>query len=261
MNWSAFFHQLIRFTRLRSSTRMRVAFFWLLAIATFLVVLPSKAQSPGVMDNFSSPVPMLPASGERLPELPQNAVEFVTPQTNYNQTINQTPTGVSRQPQYWVIVNSSEPQLLMATKQIEPTAYFRSIQGRTIIQAGVFSTSVNADTRARQLVFMGIPAVQVINSQTGQIISYNPGNPNPPRPQPQPSQAYFVVIPGGREELPGIENKIRQNIGQNLNIMRRHQPRGWHVAVGPFRDRYEAEQWHRNLKNLGFGNARVYYGR
>lgn len=290
MNRSALSHQFIVFTRLRQRRSVRVMMFWLTAIATFLVVLPSKAQSPSAMDGLT-PQPTLPPSMEQLPAVPQNANDFVIPQAGNNGVNNlinnqvdnqfqynsiyqsnyqsnyQTPMGGQGRSQYWVVVNGSESQLMAVVKQVEPTAYYRAIQGKTMIQAGVFSTPANADTRARQLVFQGIPGVQVINAQTGQVFAYTPdnsGNPGNPNPQPstprQKSKFYFVAIPAPANDLPAIENRIRQQTGENINIIRRNQPRGWHLAIGPFRDRNQAEQWNSYVKSIGLGNARVYYG-
>jgi len=69
------------------------------------------------------------------------------------------------------------------------------------------------------------------------------------------------VIPGRSQDLPIIEDKIRRNIGQSAAILQRNQPLGSHIAVGRFTQRTQAEQWNSYLRNLGFGNARVYYGK
>ncbi len=74
-----------------------------------------------------------------------------------------------------------------------------------------------------------------------------------------PENAYFVVIPAARTELPTIARKVRQLGVAEVNIFQRENPRGSHVAVGPFMQRGLAEQWNTYLKKAGF-DARVYYG-
>ena len=78
------------------------------------------------------------------------------------------------------------------------------------------------------------------------------------------SSYYYVAIPARSSDLPAIEDRIRRNLGQslgNISVLRRDSPRGTHIAVGPFTERGLAEQWNAAIKNVGLGNARVYYGR
>ncbi len=73
--------------------------------------------------------------------------------------------------------------------------------------------------------------------------------------------AYYVVIPTDVANLALLGQDIQQQIGNNATAFMRTQPRGAHIAVGSFTDRSQAEQWNNFLKNLGYGNARVYYGK
>ena len=49
------------------------------------------------------------------------------------------------------------------------------------------------------------------------------------------SKNYYVVIPAGGEDIFALRNQINRNVGQNnIEVVAREQPRGPHVAVGPF---------------------------
>ena len=172
---------------------------------------------------------------------------------------------------YLVYVDGSDFQTLQAIRQIEPSAYIREYQGRSIIQSGVFNRVSNAQQRVNELQSRGIYNARIISFANGQQIDAGNGsfrgdrnNINPPKQ----ASRYYVVIPTTREQLPAIAEQIRQNLaqfsqdlGRTGGVLERTQPRGPHVAVGPFSDQFQAGEWNKYLRNLGYRNARVYYGK
>jgi hypothetical protein len=172
---------------------------------------------------------------------------------------------------YLVYVDGSDFQTLQAIRQIEPSAYIRQFQGRNVIQSGVFNRVSNAQQRVSELQSRGIYSARIISFSNGQEINAgNRGfvgdrtNRNPPRQ----ASRYYVAIPTTPEQLPAIAAQVRQNLarfsqdlGRAGGVLERTQPRGPHVAVGPFSDRFQAEEWNKYLRNTGYGNARVYYGK
>ncbi|WP_341526621.1 hypothetical protein WKK05_29410 [Nostoc sp. UHCC 0302] len=176
---------------------------------------------------------------------------------------------------YFVYVDSSDSQTLQKVRRIEPRAYIRQYQGRNVIQSGVFSRASNAEQRVRELQSSGIYRAQIVGFADGQerptSSYYSPspsyyGSDNSStsyyRADPVRQEArYFVIIPAKLDQLPAIADRIRQNLGQTGGVFERSKPRGPHVAVGPFSERFQAEQWNNYLRDLGYGNARVYYGK
>jgi hypothetical protein len=172
---------------------------------------------------------------------------------------------------YLVYVDGSDFQTLQAIRRIEPSAYIRQYQGRNIIQSGVFNRVSNAQQRVNELQSRGIYNARIISIANGQEIDVGDRgfvgdrrNINANRPVSR----YYVVIPTTSEQLSAIAAQIRQNLGrfsqdlgQSGGIIERTQPRGPHVAVGPFSDRFQAGEWNKYLRNIGYGNARVYYGK
>ncbi|MEH2350980.1 MAG: hypothetical protein V7K55_23845 [Nostoc sp.] len=214
--------------------------------------------------------------------LPNNQVEqnFQPPQQLPNNQFEQNfqppqPTQFSQYNQnferYLVYVDSSDSQTLQAIRQIEPSAYIRQYQGRNVIQSGVFNRVSNAQQRVNELQSRGIYSARIISFGNGQEIDVgNRGfvgdrsNINPPK---QVSR-YYVAIPTTQEQLSAIGSQVRQNLarfsqdlGQSGGVLERTQPRGPHVAVGPFSNRFQAEEWNKYLRNIGYRNARVYYGK
>ncbi|MTJ09859.1 MULTISPECIES: hypothetical protein [unclassified Anabaena] len=203
----------------------------------------------------------IPTSQQSLPLVqPMQPVEYNNPN---NQNFER----------YFVYVDSSDSQTLQRVKQIESSAYIRNYEGRKIIQSGVFNGQVNALRRVRELESQGIYGARIVNSSNGevrvnnstQVASYNPYEYNqqssPINNQQVRGKFYYVVIPNHTNNLVALGTEIRQKVNSNINVFRRNQPRGAHIAVGPFSDRSEAEQWNSYLKNSGYGNARIYYGR
>ncbi|MEH2066514.1 MAG: hypothetical protein V7K50_30325 [Nostoc sp.] len=173
---------------------------------------------------------------------------------------------------YLVYVDGSDSQTLQQIRQIEPSAYIRQYQGRNVIQSGVFNRVSNAQQRVSELQSRGIYNARIISFGNGQEIDTGNsrglvGDRNNIIATRSVSR-YYVAIPTTSQQLPAIAAQIRQNIaqfsqglGQSGGVLERTQPRGPHVAVGPFPDRFQAEEWNKYLRNLGYRNARVYYGK
>ncbi|MEH2411601.1 hypothetical protein [Nostoc sp.] len=175
---------------------------------------------------------------------------------------------------YLVYVDGSDLQTLQQIRRIEPSAYIRQYQGRNVIQSGVFNKVSNAQQRVSELQSRGIYSARIISFANGQEIGVgsrdfvgdrnNRNNISATRPVSR----YYVAIPTTSEQLPAIAAQIRQNLarfsqdlGRSGAVLERTQPRGPHVAVGPFSDRFQAEEWNKYLRNIGYRNARVYYGK
>jgi hypothetical protein len=172
---------------------------------------------------------------------------------------------------YLVYVDGSDFQTLQEIRRIEPTAYVRQYQGRNVIQSGVFSRVSNAQQRVSELQSRGIYSARISSFANGQEI--DPGNrgfvgDRSNRNFTRQSSRYYVAIPTTSEELSAIASQVRQNLarfsqdlGRSGGVLERTQPRGPHVAVGPFSNRFQAEEWNKYLRNVGYRNARVYYGK
>ncbi len=192
---------------------------------------------------------------------------------NYNQKFGR----------YLVYVNDDSAQRLQQVRLVEPKAYIQEYQGHSVIQAGAFSREYNAQQRVGQLRSYGINRTQIISFSNGEGRPYSYSGEGRPysysgdysysgegRPysysgyddgRNSSKSYYYVTIPAKSEELPLIESRIKQSLGLNTGVISRDHPLGSHVAVGPFTQQSDAEQWNNFLRHQGFSNARVYYGR
>ncbi|MFQ4143104.1 SPOR domain-containing protein [Chlorogloeopsis sp. ULAP02] len=233
------------------------------------------AQQPAVYDGVppQPPLPFVPGGNQVLPppqinngnhpifqQNPSPPVYIHGQEYPQYQAVPFPPTRHNSQnfERYLVYVDSNNPQTLQQIRLIEPTAYMRNFEGRSVIQVGIFSQASNAQQRIQQLAASGINQGRIASFANGQE---TPTNLNIKNSQTANSKYYYVAIPAKSQDIPSITNQIRSNIAQRPTVSTRTQPRGSHVAVGPFSDRTIAEQWSRYLQSLGFGNARVYYGR
>jgi hypothetical protein len=158
---------------------------------------------------------------------------------------------------YFVYVDSDDYQTLQRVRRIEPSAYIRQYRGRSVIQSGIFNRQSNAQERVRELESYGVRNARVVSFNNGrEIQSFNARGNSTNR-----TNRYYVVIPGKTQDLPTISDTIIRNVGNSNLIQERQQPRGPHVAVGPFAERSEAQRWNKYMHELGFGNARVFYNR
>ncbi|MDJ0674052.1 MAG: SPOR domain-containing protein [Calothrix sp. MO_167.B42] len=208
---------------------------------------PATAQMYEGVSNF--PSPQLNDNIDQSAESNQGYIEFnAIPSTQYPQSFDR----------YMVYVDSNNFQTLQQVRQVEPTAFVRQFQRRYIIQAGVFSNPANAQRRIRQLATYGVNNTRIFSPNQRREI---PNNDAIGGMNQQVSRYYYVAIPSNAEDVTRIANRIQQETGFYRGISASNNGRGHYVAVGPFARRADAHKWNDHLHNMGFGNARVYYGR
>ncbi len=96
-----------------------------------------------------------------------------------------------------------------------------------------------------------------------QIPSLNSANTIPNEPgirysDDVPNNAFYLVIPGSRSDLPQMRERVILLGARQDSVLEREAPRGPHVLVGPFVDRSAASRWNRFLRDFGM-NSRVYF--
>lgn len=200
-------------------------------------------------------------------QIPKNS-QFLAQRTQQVQPgeLNQYNRNFER---YFVYVDSSDVQVLQRVQQVENNAYIRNYNGRNVIQSGVFHQQSNAEIRVRELELNGVFGAKIVNAanleitpnNSGQQTAYNNNQNKPNNYQPKARKYYYIVIPSHSNNLRSFGTEIRQKISANINVFMRTQPRGAHIAIGPFSDKSEAEIWNSYFQNSGYGNARVYYGK
>jgi hypothetical protein len=172
---------------------------------------------------------------------------------------------------YRVDVFSDNPVSLSQVRQLEPEAFIRR---DGVIQAGIFVNLSNAQSRVRALAEQGIRARVAriaASGDAGLISSEGFSSDRSFRENSEEfaardtetssrGRAYFVVIPGSRNDLPDIADRVMQLGVRRDAVYERSGPRGPHVAVGPFDERGKADRWSNYLRSVGM-DARVYFGR
>ncbi|MFM7470662.1 MAG: hypothetical protein ACKO5P_04040 [Nodosilinea sp.] len=79
-------------------------------------------------------------------------------------------------------------------------------------------------------------------------------------PAPNPTNApYYVVIPTGEDNLPGLRAQVIQLGTPADRVQQRTAPQGPHIAVGPFADLGLANRWNNFYRDAGLANSRVYF--
>jgi len=231
----------------------------LLAQQTVIDTLPPPPDTSVVPDNQQTLPQLQPGQIE---QYESNTVPYPSTENQYQQNPlifqpsqpNQYSQNFER---YFVYVDGDDYQTLQRVRQVEPEAYIRQYRGRSVIQSGVFNRQFNAQQRVRELESYGIRGARVVSFTNGQEIqSFNPSSNSTNR-----TNRYYVIIPGTTQDLPAISDKIIRNSGYSSLVQERQRPLGPHVAVGPFAERGDADRWNKYMRELGFGNARVYYSR
>ena len=246
----------------------RLIFFPVL-LGTFLVGLPKVTMAQ------VSPVI------EELPPLPDRPLPNPSPNSQPPNSTFSNPSSANLY-RYRVFIDGTNPSLRARVRTFIPDAFIP--RGRGVIQVGAFREEdrFKAELRLQELAARGITA-RIVDANTGQSVSFsgnqsvsnnpfgqpNPGFNNPPFPNTFPSNntddnspsnasPYFVIIPGGLEDLPNIAGQVA-NLGISQELIRqREAPRGPHVIVGPFSDRGLAQQWENYLRDADL-DARVHF--
>ena len=236
-------HRLTRhFGQAVSSLGLRSQFVGFWAIVSLTSAVVGQAQQV---------VPLPPPPTVSVPALTNAPLSTNSTATPGGETVFLAP--INRQSasgQYTVYVNGDSSYLLQQVRAIEPTASIQRYQGQAIIQARTFDD----ETSARRLI-------AALNAQ-GIIAEMTMGN---AEITAAPSKVvttsrYLVVVPGSREELPTLaERVIRMGIRQEA-IQEKNAPLCPHLEIGPFAQHSDAKKISQFLNGGGF-DSRVYYSR
>jgi hypothetical protein len=206
-----------------------------------------------------------------LSEAKIGATAPLPPPPNPQQRKPPQPTSSSRNNLYRVWIPGANPWVLNKVRSIEPGAFVRRSQG--VIQAGLFTDPNRAKTRIKQLTSLGfkgkittlplfksnsyskVPKSAPVSTSTTSISVINRNLKLIPH-----SKYYFVVVPGGDAELATIEARLLGSGIEQQAVLIRDQPLGFHIALGPFEERQEAESWSKYLRKKGM-DARVHFDR
>ncbi len=219
------------------------------AIAQTLSPLPTLQQFPQQLPQQPQPLPQL--------AVPQQQAPFADPGPSPWFDVPPVPPYLPPLPsskRYVVYIPTNNPIVLAQVRLIEPEAFIKDLDGRTVIQAGMFVNNSNAYRRARELeLLVGIrSAIGTIDSMpqpvAGASDSVTPlGISNP----------YFVIIPGNSNDFSRITNQLTTAGIASQEISIRTLPFGPHLAIGPYPDRITAQQESGYIRNFGI-EARVY---
>lgn len=129
------------------------------------------ATSPTQAQVFSSPVAIAQTVVETLPSPPLNKSTsqdevFVPRDLDFRVPLPIT----QKAGNYLVYIDNTNPIQLEQVKQIIPTAFRRQLQGKYVIQAGVFSKELNATSLAQKLQYQGI-SPRIFNLTTAKEIT------------------------------------------------------------------------------------------
>jgi hypothetical protein len=187
-----------------------------------------------------SSAPGIPASNERVYSAPGSW---------------QSSSGV-----YRVIVESSDPFILQQVRFVKPDAFIQTLNGRRVIQAGIFSNEANARQQANLLASQGIASGIVGGGYNSGVGSggYNSGGIGMP-PQVNAPRGYYAIVPSSQRELSQLRFRATQLGVPNNAVYLRSRPLGPHMAIGPYSNARDAEKLSSYLRSRGNLDSRVHF--
>lgn len=174
------------------------------------------------------------------------------------------PTFTAQPTGFYVVYSEEDSPLNFArVQQIVPNAVRRQVGDRSVIQIGAFESESEAQQWMRGLAAQGIRTrVGLISSgNTAQAPLATSRYLNDSELTHSYTRGYYVVIPSNREALNPLVDRVAQMVGGQVQVQPRIAPFGPHIAVGPLRDRAEAERWSLMIRNSGLRNTRVFFSR
>lgn len=145
---------------------------------------------------------------------------------------------------HWVYVNGDSPLLLTLVQQIEPEALVRVYQGKTVIDAGVFTSAARARQRQEQLRSYGIESI--LTTIHGERDFGTPSSPQyvwPVAAVAVPASQFYVPAPGYvpvQPMFPGVAPSAPSAIGyqvyadsrNGLGAVQGIEPRAYEALIG-----------------------------
>jgi len=215
---------------------------WMVAIA---LSTPLLATSPAGAQQIIDGLPPAPLPSSQPYSPPSSAPSVTVPPLNAQPT---APVGAQTARSYIVVVDGDSPLLLSQVQQVDAAASVVSLEGRSLIQAGIFQNEADAAQRVQQLATRGIgsrvvaavpiaqaapeslPTTQAAaspNAVEGFPIPDLPSTSVPRELEFEPTaplnetdndrtfedeetsnRAYYIVIPGNNDDLYNISQQV-----------------------------------------------------
>ncbi len=198
---------------------------------------PAPSTPSPVTPGLPNPVSSLPAPSTSTPSAPptledlRGGSSLPAPGAAPSPSSGGSSSGGGQDTYYQVVVPSSSPIVRSRVNQVAADAFFADVNGRRVIQAGLFQEKNRADQLVSQLSGRGIES---------EIVQGRRAAP-PPSPAASSDTYYQVIVPEGgsdtRDRVNAVESGAFRTTANGRTV----------IQAGRFRERNRAEQLQQRL--------------
>jgi hypothetical protein len=173
---------------------------------------------------------------------------------------------------YRLFIPDANPSLLAQAKVLEPLAFLQTVDGKQVIQVGLYG---NESLARQQIARFQSRALPIVMQRVGiappletplqpgfpPIQPLMPSNPNGlPIVQTQ-AKGYYVVIPTAPSDVNVVQSQLNQLGIPPQYVFLRDRPFGIHYAIGVFTQRSQADKLAESIRTRTQLDTRVHFER
>jgi hypothetical protein len=173
---------------------------------------------------------------------------------------------------YRLFIPEANPSLLAQAKALEPLAFLQVVEGKQVIQVGLYGNESVARQEMKRFQTQGLPIVmQRVGIAAAPETQLQPGVPPmqlfaPPNPNGLPivqtqAKGYYVLIPTPPSDVNFVRSQLNQLGIPPQYIFLRDRPFGIHYAIGVFTQRSQADKLAEAIRTRIKLDSRVHFER